>query len=144
MASDPTQTAIRRALHAQGYRYRLHDRRLPGSPDLVFSTRRAAIEIRGCFWHRHGCANSMAPRTRAAWWERKLSGNVARDEANATALGLCGWRLHVAWECEIRRDLAGCLVRIRDFLGPPGLSDGSSRATPTAPGTFPNPVNLVR
>lgn len=115
------EMTIRRALHAQGYRYRLHDRRLPGRPDLVFPSRRAAIEIRGCFWHQHGCANSRIPKTRVEWWERKLAGNVARDEANATALNASGWRLCVVWECDIRRDVSECLKRVRDFLGPPGL-----------------------
>jgi DNA mismatch endonuclease Vsr len=114
------ELAIRKALHALGYRFRLHDQRLPGRPDLVFRSRRAAVEVRGCFFHRHGCANSVLPRTRRDWWERKLSGNVARDADNEAALAAAGWRLLVVWECDVRRNLPDVLELIRAFLGPPG------------------------
>jgi DNA mismatch endonuclease Vsr len=110
---------IRRGLHALGYRFRLHDRSLPGRPDIVFPTRRAAVEIRGCFWHRHGCVNSVLPKTRAEWWKQKLNGNVVRDAANETALRAAGWRLMVVWECDVRSDLAGTIERLKNFLGPP-------------------------
>jgi DNA mismatch endonuclease Vsr len=112
---------IRRGLHALGYRYRLHVRELPGRPDLVFPSRRAVVEVRGCFWHRHGCcANSVLPKTRREWWEQKLAGNVARDAANEAALAAAGWRLLVVWECDVRGDLPATLERVREFLGPPG------------------------
>lgn len=110
---------VRRGLHGLGYRYRLQDPRLPGRPDIVLAARRIAIEVRGCFWHRHGCANSVLPRTRSEWWEQKLARNVARDAANAAAIVSAGWRLCIVWECELRRDLAGTLERLCAFLGPP-------------------------
>lgn len=113
---------VRRSLHGLGYRFRLHDRLLPGRPDIVFPARKAAVEIRGCFWHRHGCTNSVLPRTRAAWWEQKLAKNVARDAANESALRAAGWRLMVVWECDIRRDLPATLGRLCRFLGPPRTS----------------------
>jgi DNA mismatch endonuclease Vsr len=114
------EMVLRRLLFAAGYRYRLHDRSLPGRPDLVFPGRRAAVEVRGCFWHWHGCANSVLPKTRREWWEQKLAGNTARDEANAAALMAAGWRLLVVWECEVRADPGRIAAKIVAFLGPPG------------------------
>jgi DNA mismatch endonuclease Vsr len=111
---------IRRLLHAIGYRYRLHDVRLPGRPDLVFPSRKAVVEVRGCWWHRHGCSNSAAPKTRTEWWTQKLDRNVARDEANKSAMEAAGWRVFVAWECDIRRDPTGTIGPLMEFLGPPG------------------------
>ena len=94
---------VRRALHAAGLRYRLHDRRLPGSPDLVFPSRRIAFFVHGCFWHRHvGCAAARLPKTRLEFWEPKLSGNVSRDQRQREVLEASGWTVLVVWECETR------------------------------------------
>ena len=93
---------LRRGLHARGFRYRLHDRRLPGSPDLVFPGRRAVIFIHGCFWHGHGCHMFRLPATRREFWEAKIEGNCARDEAAETALLADGWRVLTIWECALK------------------------------------------
>jgi DNA mismatch endonuclease Vsr len=92
---------------------------LPGKPDIVFPARRKVIEVRGCFWHRHaGCPLAATPTTRAAFWEAKLSGTVARDLANLAALEAAGWGVMIVWECEV--DDAAIGPRLLDFLGPPG------------------------
>ena len=109
---------VRRLLHALGYRYRLHRRDLPGTPDIVLPARRAIVDVRGCFWHRHpdpACRNAVLPRVRAAWWAAKLAGTVARDERNLAALRDAGWSVLVLWECETK-DLAGLEDRLLSFL----------------------------
>ncbi len=93
---------IRRGLHARGLRYRLHDRSLPGRPDLVFPKYRTAVFIHGCFWHAHGCALSKIPATRQDFWQAKLVANVARDRKAVDALRAGGWRVLVIWECALR------------------------------------------
>jgi DNA mismatch endonuclease Vsr len=111
---------VRQGLHRMGYRYRLHDRRLPGRPDLVFPSRRAVVFVHGCFFHRHddpGCKNSVLPRTRRAWWAAKFAANRQRDAEAKNALEDEGWRCEIVWECEIRRDLPLVLERLRRFLG---------------------------
>ena len=94
---------VRKALHAAGLRYRLHVRTLPGAPDLVFPSRRVALFVHGCFWHRHaGCAGGRMPKSRLDFWETKLNGNVERDRRNQKALEAAGWTVMVIWECETR------------------------------------------
>lgn len=109
---------LRSALHRLGYRFRLHRRDLPGSPDIVFPARRKAIEVRGCFWHAHeGCPRAREPATRTDYWGPKLAANKARDERNARSLRRLGWGLLVVWECQMGS--AGRVVgRARRFLGP--------------------------
>jgi DNA mismatch endonuclease (patch repair protein) len=109
---------VRRLVHRLGYRYRLHRRDLPGKPDLVFSGRRKAIFVHGCFWHRHpdpDCRLARLPKTRLDFWAAKLEGNAERDARTTTALAAAGWRVLILWECEIRsnRDLQD---RITQFL----------------------------
>lgn len=94
---------VRKFLHSTGLRYRLHDRRLPGSPDLVFSSRRIVVFIHGCFWHRHpGCAAARLPKTRQEFWEAKLGGNVSRDARQESELMGLGWTVLIIWECETK------------------------------------------
>ena len=98
------EVILRRALHAHGFRYRLHDRRLPGTPDLVFPRYGAVCLIHGCFWHRHpGCAYATTPATRPEFWNAKLDANVARDERNRRKLLKAGWRVAIVWECALRK-----------------------------------------
>lgn len=97
------EMALRRALHARGFRYRLHGADLPGRPDLVFPRHRAVVFVHGCFWHRHpGCRYATTPATREAFWSAKFDANVARDRAVQGALASMGWRVGVAWECGLR------------------------------------------
>lgn len=110
------ELAVRNRLHALGYRYRLHDRKLPGSPDLVFAGRRKALFVHGCFWHMHeGCTLARMPKSRLEFWRPKLEGNRARDAVKLEQLRALGWDVMVVWECELR-DLDALVVRIEAFL----------------------------
>lgn len=98
------ELVVRRALHALGYRFRLHAKELPGKPDIVFRARRKAIFVHGCFWHRHpGCRIASEPKSRQDYWEAKFARNVERDRYNLSALKTDGWRVLVVWECQTRR-----------------------------------------
>lgn len=93
---------LRRGLHARGFRFRLHDRRLSGSPDLVFPGRHAVVFVHGCFWHGHGCHLFRLPATRREFWQAKIAGNVARDTAAEDRLVADGWRVLTVWECALK------------------------------------------
>ncbi len=94
---------VRRFLHGLGFRYRLHDRALPGAPDLVFPRHGAVIFVHGCYWHRHeGCKYATTPASNVAFWETKFAGNVRRDRTAVMALKKAGWRVFVLWECGLR------------------------------------------
>jgi DNA mismatch endonuclease (patch repair protein) len=93
---------IRKGLHALGFRYRLHDKNLPGKPDLVFPSYHAAIQVQGCFWHAHNCYLFKWPSTRQEFWEEKISRNAERDIENLAALENEGWRVLTIWECALR------------------------------------------
>src|SRR5687768_3514220 len=96
------ELAIRARLFRKGLRYRLHDGRLPGHPDLVFPRHRAVVFVHGCFWHWHGCALCKRPASRRDWWEAKLTRNRANDVRHHAALGAMGWRVLTIWECSFR------------------------------------------
>lgn len=92
---------VRSMLHGMGYRFRLHRKELPGKPDIVFVSRRVALFVHGCFWHRHrGCKNCTTPTNNREFWTEKLEGNAARDKTNRQALRKLGWSSFVIWECE--------------------------------------------
>jgi DNA mismatch endonuclease (patch repair protein) len=94
---------VRKMLHAAGYRFRLHRRDLPGSPDIVLPKYRLAIFVHGCFWHQHeGCKFATVPATRAEFWEKKLASNRGRDQRDIGKLLSDGWRVMVIWECMLR------------------------------------------
>lgn len=115
------ELAVRRQAHAMGFRYRLHDRRLPGTPDLVFPGRRKVVLVHGCFWHRHeDCALARLPKTRRDFWEPKLRGNKERDQRNMADLENLGWQVLVVWECETK-DQLGLAARLRRFLNDGGI-----------------------
>ena len=112
------ELVVRRFLHAQGLRFRLHVRHLPGRPDIVLHARRTVIFVHGCFWHRHvGCRFAVLPRTNSAFWQTKLEGNRARDRRNAIRLRRAGWRVLTIWECDLKeRGLARLLRKINARL----------------------------
>jgi DNA mismatch endonuclease (patch repair protein) len=98
------EMAVRRMLHAFGYRFRLHRRDLPGSPDVVLPSRRTVLFVHGCFWHRHeGCKRATTPGTRTEFWLDKFSANKARDARNESRLRESGWTVETVWECETLR-----------------------------------------
>jgi DNA mismatch endonuclease (patch repair protein) len=107
---------VRRLVFAEGYRYRLHDRKLPGSPDLVFRSRSKVIFVHGCFWHRHAnCALARMPKSRLDFWEPKLTANKERDSRNRKLLAKKGWEVLTIWECELK-DTEKLRRTIRRFL----------------------------
>jgi len=94
---------VRRVLFAEGLRFRLHRRDLPGAPDIALPGKKVAIFVHGCFWHRHeGCGYAKMPATRPEFWKAKLEGNAERDERAIQALRAMGWRVLIVWECAIR------------------------------------------
>lgn len=93
---------VRSAAHRLGLRFRLHDKRLPGRPDLVFAKHRTVIFVHGCFWHRHGCKLASNPKSRHDYWLPKFERNTRRDAEHRAALEAAGWRVAVIWECEAK------------------------------------------
>lgn len=103
---------IRKALHAHGFRYRLHPRNVPGKPDMAFPRYRAAVFVHGCFWHGHDCPLFRLPGTRRDFWAAKITRNRQRDAAVAGQLKQAGWRALTIWECAIRGKNAPGLARV--------------------------------
>ncbi|WP_089258962.1 very short patch repair endonuclease [Cereibacter sphaeroides] len=98
------ELALRRAMHARGFRFRLHSGRVHGRPDLVLPKHRAVVFVHGCFWHRHkGCRYATVPATRPEFWRAKFDANVARDRTVRTTLLDGGWRVATVWECALRK-----------------------------------------
>lgn len=95
------ETKIRSLLHRAGFRFRLHRRDLPGTPDIVLPRWRAVIEVQGCFWHAHDCHLFVRPEQNSQFWSEKHAKNRARDERSARELRALGWRRLVVWECAI-------------------------------------------
>jgi DNA mismatch endonuclease (patch repair protein) len=110
------EVAVRKIIHRLGYRYRLHDRALPGRPDLVFPSRRKVIFVHGCFWHRHPkCRYATSPKTREEFWEAKFTSNVARDRIARRELKRMGWAILTVWQCELKKP-DKLTERLNDFL----------------------------
>lgn len=119
------EVRVRSFLHRAGYRFRLHDKSLPGSPDIVLRKHRTAIFVHGCYWHRHpGCKDASTPKTRVDFWQEKFRGNVLRDEKNTKSLEGLGWNVEIIWECQTKKDetLRDCIDRI--------LSKGNKKNSP--------------
>ncbi|HFD86045.1 MAG TPA: DNA mismatch endonuclease Vsr [Gammaproteobacteria bacterium] len=93
---------IRKALHQQGFRYKLHDKSLPGKPDLVFPRYRAVIMVNGCFWHGHRCHLFKWPKTRPEFWRKKIERNIQKDSENLDGLQVLEWRVLTIWECTMK------------------------------------------
>lgn len=110
------ELAVRRAAHALGYRYRLHRRGLPGSPDMVFPGRRKVVFVHGCYWHRHpGCRLAYQPKSNADFWAAKFQRNVQRDRGAEELLRAGGWDVLTVWECQTA-DADSLADRLRGFL----------------------------
>ena len=108
------ELAVRRYLHAHGFRFRLHRRDLPGKPDVVLPKYRTAVFVHGCYWHRHeGCKYATTPSSNREFWQRKFRENVERDQRNQTQLAAAGWHVLVIWECQTHpAHLDECIDRI--------------------------------
>lgn len=111
------EVQLRRLLHREGYRYRLHDRRLPGTPDIVFPSRKKAIFVNGCFWHGHDCRAGRLPSSNTDFWKEKIARNRSRDAAKLADLKAKGWDSLIVWQCELR-NAGEVLERVSSFLGP--------------------------
>jgi DNA mismatch endonuclease (patch repair protein) len=97
------ELGLRRALHGLGLRYRLHVPGLPGRPDIILPRYHVAVEVRGCFWHRHeDCVFCTTPASNSRFWKSKFTGTVRRDKQNLTALRKLGWRVAIVWECSVK------------------------------------------
>ncbi len=100
------ELAVRKFLHAAGFRYKLHDKTLPGKPDIVLPRYRTVIFVHGCFWHGHrGCRYFVVPKTRTDWWLNKINGNVEKDASTAATLRLMGWHVIEIWACQLKKNL---------------------------------------
>lgn len=110
------EMALRRLVHSLGYRFRLHDARLPGKPDLVFPGRHKVIFVHGCFWHRHArCRYTTSPRTSVRFWQAKFCANVERDARARRELRKLGWKVLTIWQCQMK-NLQKVEERIDEFL----------------------------
>jgi len=109
-------------LHRAGYRYRLHAKKLPGRPDLVFPGRHKVIFVHGCFWHGHGCGKGRAPKSKMEYWAPKLEANQARDARNIGDLSRLGWDALIVWQCELKEPVA-VMQRVKKFLDHGANSD---------------------
>lgn len=119
-ANTKPERLVRSFLHALGLRFRLHGRKLPGKPDLVFPKYRCVVFVHGCFWHRHpGCKYAYNPKSNVEFWQKKFEENTSRDSRNISELREKGWRVLVVWECGVGdktrlMDLAGEIQRATD------------------------------
>jgi DNA mismatch endonuclease (patch repair protein) len=121
---------LRKALHARGLRFRLHVRSLPGRPDVVLPRHRAIVFVHGCFWHRHnGCKLAYKPKSNALFWCKKFAANSARDKRQLRDLASLGWRVVIAWECELRSSDSAAreAARIAAWVRSGSADDGSVR-----------------
>ena len=98
------EIVVRKALHAAGFRFRLHVKNLPGKPDIVLPKYKTVIFVHGCFWHGHECKDFRWPKTRKAWWRKKIIGNKKRDSEHEIALKTLGWQTAVVWACQLQRE----------------------------------------
>ncbi len=97
------EIAVRKILYKLGFRYRLHDRKLSGKPDIVIRRLKTVIFINGCFWHKHNCGKNVSPNTNVAFWSKKLNENVRRQKEDIVMLRKSGWKPLIFWECQTKK-----------------------------------------
>lgn len=113
---------VRRFLHAEGFRFRLHYKKLPGKPDIVLPKYRTVIFVNGCFWHGHkNCKYFVIPKTRTEWWLNKINNNIDRDKQKRAELKKAGWKVIDIWECELKRNLEKRLNYVVNLILRPKL-----------------------
>ncbi|NVJ63027.1 MAG: DNA mismatch endonuclease Vsr [Flavobacteriaceae bacterium] len=137
-ADTKPELAVRRSLHAMGFRFRLHCKKLLGTPDIVLPRYKVVIFVNGCFWHKHDCEVFRLPATRTDWWNRKLTANRLRDEAVQDKLRESGWRVMVIWECGLKGRNRILSEERNSFISRWVREAGSSYVE------IPAPMNLLR
>ncbi|MDO8589121.1 MAG: very short patch repair endonuclease [Armatimonadota bacterium] len=117
-AHTKPEMVVRSLLHRQGYRFRLHRRDLPGSPDIVLPKYKTIIFVHGCFWHRHpGCRKATTPKTNVDYWRTKMAENVERDERKTRDLTQLGWQVVTVWQCETEpKHIEELAIRLKQLL----------------------------
>jgi DNA mismatch endonuclease (patch repair protein) len=111
------ERTLRSLLFARGFRYRLHVKKLPGTPDLVFPKYGAVVFVHGCFWHRHeGCRFTTMPGTNQDFWRQKFQGNIERDRHHMEALRSLGWRVAIVWECALKHSVGDAARMVDEWL----------------------------
>ena len=100
------EMAVRSLIHKLGYRFRLHRKDLPGTPDIVFPRLRVVVFVHGCFWHAHGCSKGKLPNSRQEYWVPKLAANCVRDERHVRELEADGWHVEIVWQCQLKDPVA--------------------------------------
>ena len=110
------EVLVRRALFHAGFRYKLHRRDLPGSPDLFILKYGVVVFVNGCFWHQHGCKFTSRPKSNSDYWNNKFTNNVVRDIKTNWELSLQGYRVATVWECSLNNDFEHTLERLKDFI----------------------------
>lgn len=108
---------VRRYLHGMGFRYQLHNSKLPGRPDIVLPKYKTIIFVHGCFWHRHsGCTLAYNPKSNIEAWQKKFKGNIARDKKDLAELADLGWRVIIIWECNLRKNASESLTALSNAI----------------------------
>ena len=97
------ELVIRKLLFSKGYRFKIHDKKLPGKPDIVMPKRKVVVNVHGCYWHYHGCSRSNVPKTQTEYWVEKLENNKRRDFQNKRKLKKLGWKVIDVWECTLKK-----------------------------------------
>lgn len=109
------ELTVRKLVYSLGYRYRLHDKKLPGKPDLVFRGRKKVIFVHGCFWHYHNCKKGKPPKSNESYWLPKLERNKLRDLENTAQLEKLGWGIMIIWQCQLK-DQQELEIAVKNFL----------------------------
>jgi len=110
------EMVVRRLLFSKGFRYRLHDKTLPGKPDIIFKSKNKIIFVHGCFWHGHDCKRgSRIPKKNREYWTQKIRKNVIRDSKHLSDLKALGWDILILWECELK-ELEAIELKLKEFL----------------------------
>jgi DNA mismatch endonuclease (patch repair protein) len=112
------EISVRKTLHRLGYRYRLHKKTLPGSPDIAFPKKKKVVFVHGCFWHGHNCKYGRLPKSKTAYWNVKIEVNKERDHRNILKLKDLGWKSMIVWQCQLK-DMTTTIKKLVAFLGPP-------------------------
>lgn len=113
------EMAVRKQVFAAGFRYRLHARNLPGTPDLVLTRYKVVVFVHGCFWHGHKCLNGKLPETNRDFWQKKFARNIKNDQRATRALRAKGWKVVTIWECQLEKGVVRLLALLNNLRKTP-------------------------